>query len=379
MNTDTMKSFRIGPRIFAGFALAFLLLAGAGGWAATAQLSGAVIAQGQVAVDQKLKAIQHRDGGIVSEIAVREGDRVEQGQVLLRLEDAQTKAELSIIDAQLLELSVRKARLLAERDDLPEIEFPAQLDVSRPEIRAIVNGETRLFTGNRVNRESQKQQLELGVDQIGEEVKGLESQKISKSDEIVLVKVEVAKLKSLADKRLIERGPVYTSERDLVRLSGEQGEIDAAIARARARINEIRLQIIAIDDSARTEAQRELTLVETKISELADRHMAISDRLSRTEIRAPISGTVNELNIHTIGGVVHTCPGAGHHRSRRRQAQCLYQARPRQHRPGRDRAVGKTSVDRPQSKNDAGTHRLRLARISRHRPRSVDGTDILYG
>lgn len=304
MNTDTMKSFRIGPRIFAGFALAFLLLAGAGGWAATAQLSGAVIAQGQVAVDQKLKAIQHRDGGIVSEIAVREGDRVEQGQVLLRLEDAQTKAELSIIDAQLLELSVRKARLLAERDDLPEIEFPAQLDVSRPEIRAIVNGETRLFTGNRVNRESQKQQLELGVDQIGEEVKGLESQKISKSDEIVLVKVEVAKLKSLADKRLIERGPVYTSERDLVRLSGEQGEIDAAIARARARINEIRLQIIAIDDSARTEAQRELTLVETKISELADRHMAISDRLSRTEIRAPISGTVNELNIHTIGGVV---------------------------------------------------------------------------
>jgi HlyD family secretion protein len=305
MNSDTpTKPFRIGPRIFAGFTLSFLLVAGAGGWASTAKLSGAVIAQGSVAVDQNLKSIQHRDGGIISEIGVREGDFVEAGQVLLRLEDAQTRAELSITQAQLVELATRKARLLAERDGLSAIEFPTELDLGHPETRFLVNGEVRLFKGNLMNRESQKQQLELSIDQIGEEIKGLESQRTSKTYEISLVEEEYAKLKALADQKLLERNRLYTSERDTARLRGELGEVDAAIARARTRMSEIRLQVIAIDENARTEAQRELTVVETKMSELEDRRMATADRLSRTAIRAPISGTVNELNIHTIGGVI---------------------------------------------------------------------------
>lgn len=305
MTTDTStRSFRIGSRVFAGITLSFLLVAGVGGWAATAHVAGAVIAQGSVAVDQNLKSIQHRDGGIISHISVREGDFVNAGQVLLRLEDAQTKAELSITVAQLVDLATRKARLLAERDGLPAIEFPRELDLDRPEVRFLVNGETRLFDGHRMNRESQKQQLELSIDQVGEEIKGLESQRASKSDEILLVEEEHAKIRALADRHLIERNRLYASARDTARLQGERGEIDAAIARAKTRMSEIRLQVIAIDENARTDAQRELTVVETKISELNDRRMAISDRLARTEIRAPISGTVNEVNIHTIGGVI---------------------------------------------------------------------------
>jgi len=305
MSTDnSTRHFGIGSRVFAGAALSLLLLAGAGGWAATAQLSGAVIAQGSVAVDQKLKSVQHRDGGIVSQIDVREGDIVKAGQVIIRLEDAQTRAELSITEAQLLDLKTRKARLLAERDSLSEIEFPAELDVERPEIQFLINGEQRLFDGNRANRESQKQQLELSIDQIGDEIKGLTAQRDSKSDEIRLVKEEHGKLQKLADQHLIERNRLYASDRDMARLLGEAGEVDAAIARAKTRTSEIRLQVIAIDETARTEAQRELTVVDAKLSELEDRQIAISDRLSRTEIRAPISGTVNELNTHTIGGVI---------------------------------------------------------------------------
>jgi HlyD family secretion protein len=304
MSKETSNPFRIGPRVFAGTTLGFLLVAGAGGWAATMQLSGAVIAQGQIAVDQQIKAIQHRDGGIVSEIAVREGDLVEEGQVLLRLDDAQTRAELSIVKAQLLELSVRRARLLAERDLLAHIEFPGELDIRQAETRLLVTGEQRLFQGNRLNRESRKQQLELGTVQVGKEIVGLEAQRSSKSDEIALVEEQRAKLEKLTRQQLIERAPLYAANRDFARLQGEQGEIDAAIARARSKVNEIRLQIIAIDETARTEAQRELTAVETKLSELQDRQMAISDRLSRTAIRAPLAGTVNELNIHTIGGVI---------------------------------------------------------------------------
>jgi HlyD family secretion protein len=168
----------------------------------------------------------------------------------------------------------------------------------------VAYGEVRLFAGNRVNRESQKEQLRFEIEQLGEEIKGLQAQQAAKTDELALVAAEHEKVKGLADKKLIERSRLYTSDRDLARLMGEQGEVNASIARARARTSSINLQIIAIDDSARTEAQRELSVVETKISELNDRRTAIEDRLSRTDIRAPLSGIVNELSVHTIGGVI---------------------------------------------------------------------------
>lgn len=296
--------FRIGKRVVAGVVLAMALVGGVGGWAATAQLTGAVIAQGVVAVDRDLKAIQHRDGGIVGDIAIREGDAIRAGQILMSLEDAQTRAELSIVRSQLMELALRRARLLAERDGLATIDFPAELATSNGEIEVARNGETRLFQGNRLNRESQKQQFELGILQIGEEIEGLDAQRSAKVEEADLVEVEYGKIKGLADRGLIEGARVYTASRERARLLGERGEIDAAMARARARISEIRLQIIAIDENARTEAQRELSTIETRMSELHDRRTAIEDRLSRTDIRSPISGVVNEVNVNTIGGVI---------------------------------------------------------------------------
>lgn len=297
-------SFGIGRRIAIGALLAVLLVGGAGGWAATARLSGAVIAQGSVVVDEELKAIQHRDGGIVREIAVREGDEVEEGQILIRLEDAQTRAELSIIRSQLVENRIKRARLLAERDSLKMIEFPQDLDRSDAEIAALVLGETRLFDGNRTSRESQKQQLELSIRQIGDEIRGLTAQRVSKEKEIALVSDEHGKMTALYEKGLVQASQISGLDRELARLDGEVGEIDAELARADARISEIRLKILATDEEARTEAQRELSLVATRLSELTDREMAVEDRLSRTDIRAPIAGVVNELTVFTIGGIV---------------------------------------------------------------------------
>ena len=298
------KRFRLGSRVIAGTAFALLLVLGCGGWAATAQLTGAVIASGSVTVDENLKSIQHRDGGIVSEIAVKEGDFVKQGQVLLRLDDAQTRAELSIVKAQLLELTARKGRLFAERDSMDAILFPSELLKAQSSIPAIIQGEIRLFEGNRKNRNSQKEQLALGIAQLNEEIKGLEAQRDSKAKEISLITVEHERIKGLADNRLIEGSRVYLADREWASLLGEKGEVDAGIARARARASEIQLQIIAVDEAARTDAQRELSIVEPKISELNERQVAIEDRLSRTDIRAPISGIVNELSVHTIGGVI---------------------------------------------------------------------------
>ncbi|PSH61253.1 HlyD family type I secretion periplasmic adaptor subunit [Phyllobacterium sophorae] len=304
LSVETDSSFPVATRVFAGVTLGVFLFVGAGGWAATAQLTGAVIAPGMVKVDQNMKSIQHRDGGIVSEIAVKEGDFVEKGQIMLRLDDAQTRAELSIVRTQLVELMARQARLMAERDNLDAIILSPELAPRLDDFQHVFFGENRLFEGNRQNRQSQKGQLELGIDQLGEEIRGLESQRNSKVDEIALVKVEHDKIKGLTDKRLIETSRKYIIDREMAKLVGEKGEVEASIARAKAKMSEIRIQIIAIDETARTEAQRELSSIEPKLSELRERRVAIEDRLARTDIRAPLSGTVNELAIHTIGGVI---------------------------------------------------------------------------
>jgi len=301
---DRKTSFRLGPHVMAGSALMLMLVLGCGGWAATANLNGAVIAQGAVKVDQNLKEVQHRDGGIIQALMVRQGDHVEAGQVLFRLDDVQMRAELSIIHSQLSENLGRKARLAAERDNLSAIQFPAELAQVAEDATPIVEGETRLFDGNKVNRESRKEQLEIGIVQSGEEIKGLEARRVAKMEELRLVELEKQKYTGLFAKGLIDGTRVYTVNREWARLLGERGEIDAALARSKLRISEARLQIIAVDETARTEAQRELRQVEAKISELGDRRLATEDRLARTEIRAPIAGTVNELTVFTVGGVI---------------------------------------------------------------------------
>lgn len=298
------QAFGLRPRILLGGALFLLLLVGIGGWAATANLSGAVIAPGAVAVDGRVKAVQHRDGGIVREIAVEEGDSVRRGDVLISLEDAQTRAELTIIRAQLVELTLRRARLEAERDGADRIAIPQHLDVAVADVASILAGERRLFDGQRRNRNSRKGQLELSIDQIGDEIRGLEAQRGATKDETALILDEHNQMRVLAEKGLVERARLYEIERERARIVGKGGEIDASVARARGRISEVRLQILAIEEDGRTEAQRELSKVETSIAELSEREIAIEDLISRTNIRAPIDGVVNELHVTTLGGVI---------------------------------------------------------------------------
>ncbi|MCF7698192.1 HlyD family type I secretion periplasmic adaptor subunit [Loktanella sp. M215] len=304
-------ALRLWPRMLTGLVLATALIGGVGGWIATAELGGAVISQGVVVVEANVQSIQHRDGGIVSAIAVREGDVVTKGQLLIRLDDAQTTSELAIVQGQTTELEVRSARLTAERDGRDRLALDPDWIAAHPEAAEMIAGETKLFDGQRQTRDSQRQQLELGISQITEEIAGLQGQRTAKAADATLVEAEYDRTRSMTERKLIEVSRLYGVERERVRLAGEMGEIEAAIARAAARTSEIRLQILAIDDTARTEAQRELSTVVTRLAELTEREIAIRDRLSRTEIRAPIDGVVNELNIHTLGGVVTPAEGLG--------------------------------------------------------------------
>jgi HlyD family secretion protein len=269
-----------------------------------AKLEGAVVTSGSVKVDQNLKEVQHRDGGIVKTLAVRQGDLVREGQILATLDDVQIKAEILIVRSQLVEGLGRRARLLAELDNESTIQFPADLHSLFPTAASVMQGESRLFAGNKAGRDSQKEQLLLSIGQTGEEIRGMEARLAAKQEEIKLVRAEREKLEMLFDRKIVDYQRVYMAQRDYARILGEQGEIQAGIARAKVRISEVRVQIIAIDQNASTEAQRDLRTVEARISELNERKLAIEDRLSRTEIRSPASGYINELFVFTVGGVI---------------------------------------------------------------------------
>ncbi|MFP9138248.1 HlyD family type I secretion periplasmic adaptor subunit [Devosia sp. XGJD_8] len=299
-----LSDFPLKGRIILGSVMAMLLLGGIGGWAATAKLSGAIISSGTVLVDENVKVIQHLDGGVVRSIEVRKGQTVATGQVLLQLEDVPIRSEQSILRGQLAELLARQARLVAERDAAAAISFPADYLTNYPGSDLILQGEQQLFDSTRRNRLSQRGQLELQVAQLREEVGGLGFQAAALEDELALAREERARLGELAQKGLVETTRLNAADRELARMLGSQGELLASTARANARISEVELQILAIDEIGYTEAQRELRSVEASIAELQDRLAAVDDRLARTQIRSPVDGTINELSVTTLGGVI---------------------------------------------------------------------------
>ncbi|KRB24077.1 secretion protein HlyD [Mesorhizobium sp. Root695] len=293
--------YAIHSRVVVSGLLALGLVLGCGGWAANAKLSGAIVAQGKVTAKKQLKMIQHRDGGIIGAIEVANGDAVKVGDVLIRLDETQTRAELGVLSGQFLEFQGRSARLRAERDDMDQITFDFAADVDS---HAIVDGEKRLFANNRASRMAQKAQLASQIEQFEEQIRGLEAQKASSRSERTLVAEDIGRLAPLLRKGLIEGDKTHTLERDQVKIDGHIAEVESDIARARGQISEVNLKMIEIDQQVRTDAQRELRDVEAKVAELDERIVAAKDRLTRMELRAPISGTVNDLKVHTVGGVI---------------------------------------------------------------------------
>jgi HlyD family secretion protein len=281
---------------------------GIGGWAATTQLSGAVIGQGVVVVDSSVKKVQHATGGIVRDLRVREGDRVNAGDVLIRLDETQTLANATIVSKSVDELLARQARLEVERDGADEIVFPeALLDRtkdSNSEAGRAIAAERTLFDLRRQARSGQKAQLKEKRSQLQEEIKGYLGQAEAKQREVDLIHKELEGVRSLWQKNLVPITRLISLERDTARLEGERSQLAGMIAQAKGKIAEIELQIIQIDQDLRTEVGKDLIETRSKLSELAERKIAAVDQLNRVDIRAPQSGRVHELAVHTVGGVV---------------------------------------------------------------------------
>lgn len=292
--------------LLAGVATAVFFIGGIGGLAATTELSGAVITAGHMVVDSSVKKIQHPSGGVVGQINVREGTHVKQGDVLIRLDETMTRANLGIVSKGLDELMARIARLEAERDGADTIAFPPELAEreSDPGVHRMMAGERSLFDFRRSAREGQKSQLRERIAQLGEEISGLEQQRVAKGREIEIMKTELQSVRELWNKKLVSLERMTALERDSVRLDGEFGQLTAGIAQSKGRASETELQIIFVDQQMRSEVAGELREAQGKVSELEERRVAAEDQLKRIDIRSPQDGVVHELAVHTVGGVI---------------------------------------------------------------------------
>jgi HlyD family secretion protein len=289
-----------------GFAITVLLVGGVGGWATTAQLAGAVIAPGTIVVESNVKKVQHPTGGVVGEILVKEGSEVDEGQIVLRLDDTVTRSTLGVVRSQLDELMAREARLLAERDDASAIVFPAQLTSRGNDTSATmaVAGEEKLFESRRTSRTGQRAQLRERIAQLNEEIRGVTAQLAAKESELELIGKELVGVAELYHKQLVSISRYTQLQRDQTRLQGERGQLIADTARARGKISETELQIIQVDQDFRTDVLKDLREAQGKIAELKERLTAAEDQLKRVDLRAPQAGIVHQLAMHTVGGVI---------------------------------------------------------------------------
>ena len=289
-----------------GFASLFVMFGVVGGWSVLTELNGAVIAPATIMVESFSKKVQHREGGIVGEIRVKDGDRVEVGQHLVILDNTETRAELAIIGGLLDEALTKRARLEAQRDKATEITFPPEIAARAGEadLAAIMAGQTKLFAARLSAINGKKEQLSQQIDQLTEQIGGLDSQKISKDRQLGLIKGELKDLKDLQSKGLIPVSRVMAMDRETASLDGQRGELVANKASAEAHIAEVKLQILQVDEEDQSQTLTELRDIEGKVAEYKERKLAAASRLERMVIKAPITGSIYQLAVHTIGGVI---------------------------------------------------------------------------
>jgi HlyD family secretion protein len=291
---------RVGLRV--------LLLGGilGGGWAAFVPLAGAVVVPGNLVVQSNVKNIQHPTGGVVADIGVQDGSRVQTGELLLRLDATQARAGLQMVSKQLDELGAKIARLVAERDGLVRVEVPVEL-ASRSgneTVKSLLASEDSLFKARLTARQSQKDLLQGRVAQLTEEIVGLEAQLDSKARQLELIASELTGVQELYDKHLVPLTRLTTLQREAARLDGERGQIVSSIAETKSKIGETQLQMVRADQDFRTDVVKELGEAQGKEAELVERSVSARDLLDRIEIHAPVAGVVHQLAAHTIGGVI---------------------------------------------------------------------------
>jgi HlyD family secretion protein len=295
-----------GPMILGLLAL-IVLVGGFGTWAVRANIAGAIISSGSVAVEDNRQVVQHPDGGVVVDVLVREGDSVEAGEPLLRLDRSTLASEAQILRDRLGEVTARIARLVAERDGAEEIAFPqALLDAAGddPEIAEVVEGQRNLFVTRLRAEEGAVEQLRRRQEQIRSQIEGISAQRSALDTQLVFIDEELTTQRDLLSRGLAQAPRVLSLQREEARLLGQAGELDATAAELEGRITEIDLQVLNLDTERQEESIALLRDLRLNAVELTEQLRAVEEQLGRLEIDAPVGGIVHAMKVYGQRAVV---------------------------------------------------------------------------
>ncbi len=294
-----------------GLAVMLLLVGGMGVWAATTQIDSAVIAQGAVKAGGKNRTVQHLEGGVVSALRVSDGDKVEKDEVLIVLDETLPKANFEILDAQFKSLKSIEARWVAEQALADNVTFPQVLldQADEPKVAELIAAQRQLFKVRQQARENERLLLEEQINQLDQTIEGLTAQRQSRQAQIDLIDEELGDMRKLLERGLIARPRVLAMERERANHQGEYGRVVSAIAEARGKISEIRLQILQTEEQRRETIVTELGKVRDELANVENRVNAARSVLNDLEITAPVAGTVVNLEQLNEGSVIK--PGQG--------------------------------------------------------------------
>jgi membrane fusion protein, type I secretion system len=295
-----------GPMLV-GYLAVLTLVAGFGTWSVKTTISGAIIAPGQIEVEQNRQVVQHPNGGVVGEILVTEGAIVNAGEVLIRLDDTLVQSELAVIESQYFELVARRGRLEAERDEVVDVIFDQGLieaGDSNSELQNLIEGQVRLFTARLESQKRESEQMDERRTQIEAQINGLGAQFDAQVKQLVLVKKELEDQQKLLAKGLAQASRVSLLQREEARIEGVMGEITASKAEASGRLIEAGIGILRLETGRREEAISRLRDLQYRELELFEKRALLYKTLSRLEIRAPASGQVYGLQVYALRSVI---------------------------------------------------------------------------
>lgn len=293
--------------VLLGIAAIFVAAGGFGLWAATVPLDSAIIAQGKVSVAGKRKQIQHLEGGIVKAFAIKDGDEVREGDVLVELDPLRPKTRLAMASTSYLANLAAETRLTAERDGLDQFSWPAELVEAAPgnaDIEALIRSQLELFQSRRSELLGQSRILESRIARLKDQIRGLEAERLAASRQLTVAREEHQTLKSLYDRKMTTRTRVLAMQREVFQVEGNIGRLEGQIAGLSKEITETELSLIQLRDRQKTQILDELKQHQARVVEYREQMQIVRGEAQRTVIRAPVSGTVFSSQVHTIGGVL---------------------------------------------------------------------------
>jgi HlyD family type I secretion membrane fusion protein len=296
------RELMIGGGIIVAFFVIFL------GWAAFAPLDAGAYAQGQIAVSGNRQAVQHREGGVVSELHVAEGDTVRRGQILLQLSSGELRATERGVAGQVFALIAQRTRLVAERDGQGALPTPPEFANLPPEDAALAQESLRIqrlqFNARRTGRSTETGVLSQRVAQLNEQISGYERQIAANVEQRRLIEEELVGMRSLAQQGYAPLTRVRALERTAAQLEGELGSLRAQIARSREAVGETRLEMTGVSTKLGEDVADQLRQIDVQLNELRPKMTELRAQIARSEVRAPASGQVVGLTIFTQGGVI---------------------------------------------------------------------------